>query len=212
WLANELTASGWSLKHVHRLMVTSAAYRRSSEPAAEAAKQDPDNRLLWRANRRRLEVEAWRDGLLAVSGQLDGAFGGPTFNLSSDTPRRTVYAKVSRHELDGLLRLFDFPDANITAETRTETTVPQQQLFVLNSPFFQSQAKALAARLTREASTDAGRVDRAYRLLFGRDPGDEERALGVAYLSAGDGEMGATPRLARYAQALLASNEFLFID
>ncbi|NBO90822.1 MAG: DUF1553 domain-containing protein [Planctomycetia bacterium] len=212
WLAHELTSSGWNLKHVHRLMVTSAAYRRSSEPTPEMAKKDPDNRWLWRANRRRLEVEAWRDGLLSVSGQLDLFFGGPTFNLSSNTPRRTVYAKISRHELDGLLRLFDFPDANITAETRTETTVPQQQLFVLNSPFFLAQAKALADRLTREETTAQGRVVRAYRLLYGRDPAEEERSLGVAFLESPEMESNVTPRLARYTQALLASNEFLFID
>jgi cytochrome c553 len=212
WLAQELIDSKWDLKHVHRLIVTSETYRCSSVASGPGASKDPDNRLLWRANRQRLHVEAWRDALLAVSGQLQPAFGGPTFNLNGNTPRRTVYAKISRHELDGLLRLFDFPDANITAETRTETTVPQQQLFVLNSPFFLDQARALATRLEREAATAEGRVERAYRLLYGRAPLPEEHTLGLTFLAGKDTTKIDTPRLVRYTQALLAANEFLFID
>jgi mono/diheme cytochrome c family protein len=212
WLAQELIESGWDLKHVHRLMVTSTAYQRSSVAEGDGTTKDPDNQLLWRANRRRLQVEAWRDSLLAVSGTLQPMFGGPTFNLSANSPRRTVYAKVSRHELDGLLRLFDFPDANITAETRTETTVPQQQLFVLNSPFFLEQARALAGRLQREATGPEAQVQRAYRLLYGRAPLAEETEIGLAFLRGKDTVNTETPRLVRYAQALLASNEFIFID
>ncbi|MBY0227906.1 MAG: DUF1553 domain-containing protein, partial [Gemmataceae bacterium] len=210
FLASELVESGWSLKHLHRLIVASAAFKRASATTEEGERRDPDNVLLWRANRRRLEVEPWRDALLAASGQLDRTLGGPTGNLASaGYKRRTVYGKVSRHELDGLLRLFDFPDANITSEKRTETTVPQQQLFVLNSPFFLAQAEALAARV----KGDADAVGLAHRLALGRPPTAEERKLAEAFL-AGKDEAGASKlsRWARYAQALLASNEFLHVD
>src|SRR5262249_45008665 len=129
---------------------------------------DPENRFLWRMNRQRLDVEAWRDAMLAVSGRLDPAMSGPTFELSANTTRRTVYAKVSRHNLDGLLRLFDFPEANLTCERRTETTVPQQQLFVLNAPFMLDVSRSLAARLQREANDDTARVRRLFELALSR--------------------------------------------
>src|SRR5439155_1886781 len=135
---------------------------------------------------RRLDVESWRDGLLKVSGQLDATMGGPTVPLGSNNVRRTVYAKISRHELDGLLRLFDFPDANITSEKRTETTVPQQQLFVLNSPFMLSRAKGLAARVAGTKDEDAIRT--AYDLCFARPPSADEVTLGKLFLSSNDGE------------------------
>src|SRR5438132_7322620 len=100
-------------------------------------------------NRRRLEVEAWRDAMLMVANNLDATIGGPSLELTSpENRRRTLYAFVSRHELNGLLRLFDFPDPNITNDERTVTTVPLQQLFVLNSEFMVRNAKALTGRLT----------------------------------------------------------------
>src|SRR5256885_15401503 len=109
-----------------------ARYEGGGEHNPPNAAEQANNRLLWRANRQRLDVESWRDAMLAVSGKWDATMGGPTFDLSNNQSRRTVYARVSRHNLDSLLRLFDFPEANLTAERRTETTVPQQQLFVLN--------------------------------------------------------------------------------
>jgi mono/diheme cytochrome c family protein len=216
WLASELVESGWSLKHVHRLIVTSATYQQASLARTETAAKDPDNRLYGRANRRRLEVEAWRDSLLAVSGELNRNLGGPTFNLEQmGTPRRTVYARISRHDLNPLLRLFDFPDANITAEKRTETTVPQQQLFVMNSAFFLDRAKALSARLTAEPD-DASRIRLAYKLTLGRSPDDAELRLGRLYLSIADDpdetKQNRLSRAARYAQVLMAGNEFLYVD
>jgi hypothetical protein len=216
WLAATFIESGGSVKALHRQIVTSETYRRSVTADAANESSDADNRYLWRANRRRLSVEAWRDSLLAVSGRLDSTFGGPTTNLdSADNIRRTVYAKISRHELNSLLRLFDFPDANITAEKRVETTVPQQQLFVLNSPFMVNQAKALAARIEKLASDDPARVRLGYRLAFGREATEEEMSLGVRYLQSTDsGEAGQNKltRRERYCQALLASNEFMYVD
>ena len=139
-------------------------------------------------NRRRLDVEAWRDALLSVAGNLDGAIGGPSGNLAAaDFRRRTLYGAVSRHNLDGLLRLFDFPDPNITSERRTVTTVPLQQLFVLNSDFMVRQAKALAARVTSSGSSaDDARIREAYRLVFGRNATEAEIAIGVEFLTAAE--------------------------
>ncbi|HEX5270222.1 MAG TPA: PSD1 and planctomycete cytochrome C domain-containing protein [Gemmataceae bacterium] len=213
-LAARFVENGWSLKWLHREIMLSATYQQDSS-VREPINQDPDNRLLSHMNRRRLEVEAYRDALLAVSGQLDASFGGPTADLAAgQNRRRTVYCKVSRHELNGLLRLFDFPDANITSERRTVTTVPQQQLFVLNSPFVIGRAKALAARVAAEGGTDAERVRRAYLLAYARPATEPEVALALRYLGGKDdpAEKNALTRWERYAQALLAANEFLYVD
>jgi hypothetical protein len=215
YLADEFVRQGWSLKQLHRLIMLSSTYQMASSASADNEKKDPDNRLLWRMNRRRLDVESWRDALLHVSAQLDASLGGPTVPLGSGNVRRTVYAKISRHDLDGLLRLFDFPDANITSEKRTETTVPQQQLFVLNSPFVIDRAKALAARVKAAAKDDDGGVALAYRLCFARPPSAAEAALGKLYLSSSDGDESSKNQLTRwerYAQVLLGSNEFLYVD
>ena len=164
-LASRFVASGWSLKALHR---RSCSRRPTSSAATDDpsnAEVDPANVYLWRANRRRLEVEPWRDAMLAVSGRLDPALGGPSADLASpENRRRTFYAKVSRHSLDSLLRLFDFPDPNITADKRAVTAVPLQQLFVLNSEFMERQARALAARL------QSGEGDLAARARRGLPP------------------------------------------
>lgn len=209
--------SGWSLKRLHRDIMLSATYQLNSADDARNREVDGDNRLLWRMNRQRLDVESWRDALLSISGKLDRTLGGPTTDLgSAANQRRTVYGKVSRHDLNGLLRLFDFPDANITAEKRTETTVPQQQLFVLNSPFVVEQARALAARVQTEAASDAERIGRAYALAYGRPPSDRETQAVLGYLSAADATddqpLNKLTRWERFAQVLLASNEFLYVD
>jgi mono/diheme cytochrome c family protein len=211
-LATRFMANGWSLKWLHREILLSATYRLSSrtDPRNEAV--DPANRLLWRANRRRLEVEAWRDAILAASGKLDLTVGGPSGDLAApDNRRRTLYGSVSRHELNSLLRLFDFPDPNITAGERTVTTVPLQQLFVLNSEFMVQNAKALAARLRAAAADDEGRVRHAFVRLYGRPVTERELRLGLAFLAGTDGGARLT-RWEQYAQVLLSTNEFLYVD
>jgi cytochrome c553 len=211
-LATGFIRSGWSLKWLHRTILLSATYRESSRLDPHDNEVDADNRLLWRMNRRRLEVEAWRDAMLAASGQLDDHVGGPSFDLAApDARRRTVYAAVSRHELNALLRLFDFPDPNITSSERTVTTVPLQQLFVLNSEFMVRNARALVSRLrSGPERDDAGRVRRAFLLLYGRPVTDRELALGLAFL--GGPEDGKLTRWEQYAQVLLSSNEFMYVD
>ena len=134
--------------------------------------------------------------------------------------RRTLYAAISRHDLAWMLRLFDFPDPNITSGGRVETTVPLQQLFVLNSEFMIASARAVAARLSREPHPAASPERRrpypaAYLLLFGRPPTEHEGALGRLYLRAADSAASPRAELSRwdrYAQALLAANEFFFVD
>jgi hypothetical protein len=215
YLASRFIASGWSIKELHRTIMLSATYQLAATNVAANANAnaaiDPENTLLWRGNRRRLEVEAWRDAMLAVSGELDSTVGGPSAEISNPgNRRRTLYAAVSRHNLDGLLRLFDFPDPNITSDKRTVTTVPLQQLFVLNSPFMEHQSRALAARLTADPSeSDAERLQRAFLLLFGRPPQPREIALALAFLG---GDASGVSRWDLYAQVLLGTNEFTFVD
>jgi len=196
----------------------SSTYQLSSQQDEANMSIDGDNQYLWRMNRRRLEVEAWRDALLSVSGKLDPQMEGPSTNLADqNNSRRTVYAFISRHELNNMLRLFDFPDANITASTRSETTVPQQQLFVLNSPFMIEQAKAFASRLEKEAGSDIeSKVRHAFLLAYGRSVTDAELAMAKRYLSVVDDgtetDNSALNRWERYAQVLLGSNEFMYLD
>ena len=192
----------------------SATYQLSTNTNDKNAEIDADNLYVWRMKQRRLDIESWRDGLLDVSGRLDKSLEGPSTNLAdANNVRRTIYAKISRHELDGLLRLFDFPDANITSAKRTETTVPQQQLFVLNSPFMTQQAKSFTSRLHQEApDSDDDRVELAFQLAYGRKPSEPELKLGLAYLAGEDTEENQMSRWERYAQVILASNEFMYLD
>ncbi len=212
-LAVRFMDGGWSLKSLHREIVLSAAYRRSSstEYSVRSTQTDPQNLLLAHMPRRRLGVEAWRDAVLAASGRLSRAVGGQSLDpLDPKEARRTVYSRVSRLELNRLLALFDFPDPNVTADRRVETTTPLQKMFVLNSPFMVAQAEALAGRLAAEVPGDDGRrIDAAYRLLYGRAPGDAETRLGREFLSRGADRKARWPQ---YAHVLLAANEMMFVD
>ncbi len=211
YLAVEFVRNGWSLKWLHRQILASTAYRLAAGDGDPTA--DAPNAYLARGTRHRLDVEAWRDSLLFVSGSLDPAVGGPPFDLRDPAARRrTVYARVSRHELDGLLRMFDFPDANATADRRNVTTVPQQQLFALNSEFMVTQAKAFAARAATLGATDAERVTAAYRLAFSRPPEPREAELAAAFLKLPAKPDDKLTRWQQYAQALLASNEMMYAD
>jgi Protein of unknown function (DUF1553)/Protein of unknown function (DUF1549)/Planctomycete cytochrome C len=220
-LAARFIASGWSLKWLHREIVLSAAYRQSSRSTTEGGSRvkspsevDPDNRLLWRMNRRRLEVESWRDAMLAVGGSFDERIGGESQDLGSpDNRRRTLYGTIKRREINDLLRLYDFPDPTTHSAFRTPTTTPLQQLFVLNSPFLKQQAEALAHRLQAQPGTPEDRVRYAYRLLYARPASPTEVKLGTAFLTQ-DRAAGPVPGAVweQYAQVLLGSNEFLFVD
>jgi mono/diheme cytochrome c family protein/cytochrome c553 len=219
-LATRFIADGWSVKRLYREIVLSATYRSASTFDAEAYGRDPDNRLLWRMSRRRLDVESWRDAVLAVCGNLDSQLGGPSVNLNdTGNRRRTLYAAVSRHDLNPMLRIFDFPDPNLTSERRVITTVPMQQLFVLNSEFMVQQAKGLAARIAGEKSADGksleepARIERVYRWVLGRTPRADEREMVGRFLATAAEERDAklTP-WEQLAQALLSTNEFTYLD
>ena len=212
WLTIKFIENGWSIKWLHREILKSATYQLSSERNYRNAERDGDNLFRWRFDRRRLEVEAWRDSLLAISGKLDVTMGGPTFDLKTNTPRRTVYASISRHQLNGMLRIFDFPDANVSAASRTETTVPQQQLFVLNSRFIIEQAKAFSKRVSEESDDLVEQVEFAYGLAFGRAPSEDERKIAEDYLGAEKEDGDKLSRWEQYCQALLASNELMYLD
>jgi hypothetical protein len=204
-LAARFVANGWSLKWLHREIVLSAAYRQSSAFDARKHAIDPDNRLLGRMTRRRLEIEAWRDAMLAVNGSLDHRLGGAPLELTDpNNHKRTIYGTVKRRELNDLLRLHDFPDPTTHSASRTPTTTPLQQLFVLNSPFMQQQAAALAKRIEIAGNNEA-RVRPVYQLLFGRMPTGEEMKLAQEFLID-------PASWTAYCQVLLGSNEFLFVD
>ncbi|WP_395089224.1 DUF1549 and DUF1553 domain-containing protein [Armatimonas sp.] len=206
YLASELVRRGWSLKALHKLIVTSDAYQQSSVPSALALARDTDNRLLSRAPRRRLEAEALRDSLLAASGKLDRAPGGLAFRELS-TPRRTVYSMTIRSDRTGFGPLFDSADPTNSAEKRTLSTVAPQALYLLNSPFALEQAQALATRLKAHTGTDVGRIAYAYKLLYARPPSARELALGQSFLTK-----MATDGWDAYAQALFCANEFCYVD
>jgi len=207
YLAARFMENGWSLKKLHREIMLSAVYRLSAEHNGRNEAADPDNKLFWRANRRRLDIEPLRDTLLFVTGELDHRSGGPAAKLTDPANlRRTVYGFVSRRKLDGTLSLFDFPNPNSTSEQRIPTATPLQQLFFLNSEFLERRAGALAARLARAAADDAGRIREAYRLLYGRAPLPAEVALALSYLK------GEKDGWKRYAQVLLSSNELVFVN
>jgi hypothetical protein len=214
-LALRFLEANWSLKWLTREIVLSTAYRQSSRAGEASLAIDPENRLLGRMPRRRLTVEQWRDSLLASTGHLDSAIGGPSLNPQDPAERRrTIYSRASRLELNKLLAMFDYPDPNVHADRRVETTTPLQKMFVLNSPFMVQQAAALADRLQAEIPDNASpantdRIRAAYQLLYGRPATDEEVRLGLNFLLA-DGDRPI--RWKQYAHVLLAANELLYVD
>jgi len=205
WLTADFVAHGWSIKRLHRQILHSATWRMTSAYRENAFARDGDNRLLWRMSPQRLEVEAWRDALLAVSGRLDRSLGGAPDREILQSRRRTLYATISRNgdrfRSDEFLRNFDFPAPRTTAAGRTVSTVPQQYLFMLNSDFFGECADALAQRLREGARGGINQVRLAYRLLFQRAPDRAEVMAGNQFLANGGS-------LTSYAQALLSSEEF----
>ena len=214
-LARRYIATGWSTKALRRELVGSATYRQRSHPTAAHQEIDPDNDWLWRMPIRRLDVEAWRDAMLAAADDLDGRLGGPPADLTDTANRRrTVYGLVKRRELADILRLNDFPDPVAHSPTREPTTTPLQQLFTLNNPLLRKRSEALADRILRQApSTDVERLDMLYAVAFSRPAESMEREAGLRYLAAMKQRgLAESESWTRLAQSLLASNEFLFVD
>ena len=231
WLAAEFVETGWSIKEMHRTIMTSATYQMCSDYNEESFRVDGDNRFIWRMNLRRLDAEAWRDTLLSITGELDCRIGGPPSD-KMDSRRRSLYFKVSRNgdrfASDEFLRLFDFPLMRATVAKRPTSIVPQQYLFMMNSPFMIDRAKALATRLEYETSDEgvtdeetpderASNVDKriqsAYRLLYCRLPSPRELGLGREYVnSLGRSENAGLTPWQQYAQVLLSSNELMYVQ
>jgi hypothetical protein len=225
WLATELIASGYHLKHLHRLIVTSATYRQTSSLNDKAVKVDAENRLLWRHAPQRLEAEAVRDSMLYVAGVLDLTLEGPgfqemkasiapgtnTFLYAPDDPtkaifkRRTLYRVWARSGRSALLDVLDCPDPSTTSPKRAVTTTPLQALSLLNNAFVLHVAEKFAERVERDAGTEPERqVARAYQLAYGRGPNADEQAVAVSVVR----EHG----IGVLARAIFNSNEFIYVD
>lgn len=255
WLASELPATGWQVKKLHRLLMTSAAYRQSSRrvPAADAV--DPDNRLLARMNVRRLEAEAVRDSILAAGDQLNlRQFGppvpvmededgqvvvgienlngenrpGPVLPMQGEDLRRSIYVQVRRSRPLAVLDMFDLPALDPNCTARTPSTVAPQSLLLMNSDFVLTGSQSLAGRLAREGGTDTpARIRLAWQLIYGRSPSAAEIEAGQKFVAAQilriedsaksitDPKLKPQPEAAAwttFCQALLSSNEFLYVD
>lgn len=216
YLARQLMQEGWSTKRLVRQIVLSAVYQQRSDYREDAAAVDPENRLVWRMNRRRLDFEGLRDSLLAVSATLDHKLLGKSVDITQTPfpPRRTVYSHIDRQNLPGVFRTFDFASPDAHTPRRYLTTVPQQALYLMNHPFAIEQAQRLVAReeLQQLSDTDQ-RIVWLYQTLFARLPNADETETGRRFIEqASTSEADKLDPWARYAQVLLMSNEFTFVD
>ncbi|OAI46177.1 hypothetical protein AYO44_11825 [Planctomycetaceae bacterium SCGC AG-212-F19] len=217
YLAAELIKTGWKLKPIHKLIMTSAVYTQSGEPSDAALKADPANRLLWRYPTRRLEAEAIRDAVLAVSGTLDLTPYGAG-NLDENSPRRSVYLTVKRSRLVPLLQMFDAPEAIQSVGVRPTTTVATQALAMMNSPLVRQRADKFAQRIRPKSPEELGQaVEAAYRMALSRPPSAAERERMLAFIDRQMDSYGRTPKaqdqaLGDFCQLLLCLNEFVYVD
>jgi hypothetical protein len=235
-LAVQFVSDGWSVKQLIRHIVLSRTYRQSSTYRDDYFRIDPDNRLLWRASKRRLEAEAIRDAMLAVSGELDlsPAVGSLIAKTIGDRPisligldatlpkdldgsrHRSVYLPVIRDRLPDVLDLFDFAEPNSVTGDRETTNVPVQSLYMMNSEFVRQRSKALAAKLRESAHDDDQRVRLGFMLCLGRPPDQDEQRQIARFLAPGEGrtltEDDRRQLLTAYCQGLLMTAEFRNID
>lgn len=222
WLAVEFMESGWSVKHLHRLMFQSLAFRQASLPRGDGLAKDSDGRLLWRFPPRRLEAEAIRDSMLVATGVLDGRMGGPGFYLQRVEQdnvyryfpkeevgpaeyRRMVYLTRIRQEQDPVFGAFDCPSGNQVIPKRARSNTPLQALNLFNSPFVIQQAKHLVDRLDREGGVLEidGKIRLAFRWLFAREADAREIELSREFVQREGWEA--------FCRAMLNTSEFLFV-
>ncbi|MBL69785.1 MAG: hypothetical protein CMO74_15305 [Verrucomicrobiales bacterium] len=213
WLAARFVAEGWSIKKLHRLILLSATYQQSSMNRSECAGTDPDNALLWKMKRQRLSFEAMRDSILSASGQLDLAVGGRPVDIARHptTPRRTLYGFIDRQNLPDVFRTFDFASPDAHCPERFENIVPQQALFLMNSPFLQGQSGQFLKSADGQGELGAKQVKLLYRKIHQRNPTAGEMRDAMAYLDGAPSEK-RSEAFAQLAQVLFLSNEFRFID
>jgi hypothetical protein len=211
WLASRFVDEGWSLKKLHRLIMLSNAYRRSSVVERDPVARDPENRAVGRFSPRRLDAEEVRDALLQVGGSLDHTPGGPAAD-GIDAPRRSLYVQTARWDRSSFAMLFDAANPDSSTEKRNVSTVAPQALLFLNHPFVFTQSRRLAERLAVEVpGDDNARIERAYQLLFGRSARPEEVEVCHAFLFR-PGLPKATADWPGLAHLLLCSNEFMYVD
>ena len=237
-LARYFVTHNWSVKAMHRLVMQTDAYQRSSGSLAANELSDPDNHLLHRSNRRRLSAEEFRDAVLVIGGQLDREPAGPhpfphkrTFHYRQHEPfqetyttnKRSVYLLQSRLRKIPFIDLFDGPDGNLPFPERRATTTPLQSLYLMNAPFMHEQSQMVAERIMRETETEQAGIDWAYRMLFGRHADVEELKAGAQFFQqavdsiavSGQTESQADPKREAWAacvRSMFASNSFLYID
>ncbi|HEU5434255.1 MAG TPA: DUF1553 domain-containing protein, partial [Thermomicrobiales bacterium] len=222
YLAADFMERGWSVKSLVRQIVLSRTYRLSAAADPAAAAADPENRLLARAPRRRLDAECLRDAMLAVGGELDLCVGGKTikpgtaadYGYQHDSPRRSVYLPAFRNALPEIFKVFDFADTSVVSGERNRSTTSQQALFFMNDPFVLHASRQAAGRtLAWPGLDDAGRIDRAYRAALGRAPSDAERRASLEFLaSAAAAKTSAADAWTELWQAIFASLDFRFLD
>ena len=192
WLTSDFVKHGWTLKRLHRLIMTSSAYRQSSvHPDVAAGRlKDPENRLLWRFPLRRLQAEEVRDAMLAASGELDLAMGGPSVDVNQ--PRRTIYTKQLRNIRDPLLEAFDLPQAFSSEGARNSTTTATQSLLLINNRWPLERAEAFAKRLRKAGGSNADLARTAWRLAYGREPSKAELEASTSFLEKGSPKTGTS--------------------
>jgi hypothetical protein len=237
WLSNELIASGWSLKAMHRWIMLSRTYQLSSEMSAQSAEKDPDNSWYWRFNRRRLDAEALRDATLALGGALDLCKAGPhpfpepatwrftahkQFNqVSYPSNHRSVYLMVQRLHAHPYLSLFNGPDASLSTPVRDSSTVPLQALFLLNDEMIHTQSTGFAKALIEQQRDPATRLRLAFLCALARPPSENEQARSVIFLDKYEQTLKAEGCAAEkleleswsaLARTIIRSNEFFFVD
>ncbi len=209
WLAAEFVANGWGVKKLHKLIVTSATYRQASTDRDDGLATDPENRLLWKQTRRRLEFEPLHDAMLAVSGSLDATVGGPSFPLFTGKTRRAVYGYIDRLEFPSLLATFDVPNPAASSTERTLTTVAPQALYLMNGPFSRDAAKRLVnSAAVKDAKTPSDKLDNLFLATLSRKPTTPERERLTAFVAKGP----EADRWLDLAHGLLLTNEFTFVD
>lgn len=234
YLAVEFIESGWDLKHMIRLIAGSRTYQQSSDArSGSGAVTDPENRLLWRQNRRRLDAEGFRDTMLVISHELTEKLGGPNiidarsvdvntsnaqaieYNYVFADTRRSVYTPAFRNKRHELFEAFDFADVNGPTGRRNTSTVAPQALFMLNHPFVMDRAKKAAEALVSAHADDSELVTTAYREILGRPPGGREATLGESFIRVSDGDEDKPAKrlenVALFVHALFASVEFRYL-
>jgi len=227
WLATEFIRQKYSIKKMHRLIMLSSAYQVTSLRTDRAPDTDPENHLLWRQNRRRMEAEEIRDSLMAIGNNLDKTIGGVLTTASKEkytnikdndpvfnSPRRAIYLPIVRSRMYDLFNTFDYVDAGVHTPTRSVTTVPQQALFMLNSELVAKQAERLAQRIAVE-NNDRAKIILTYRILYSRPPTEIETSRALAHLASVPAESKASAVSAGWkslCRVLIAANEFVYVN